>query len=73
MAEDKETVTLEDLVYAEMIQSEAIVRLLVRKDIISQEEFMEEVKAVNTEQQSRTGGKKSSNQGQVQSNIVSNE
>lgn len=50
MAEDKETVTLEDLVYAEMIQSEAIVRLLVKKCIISKEEFMDEVKAVNTEQ-----------------------
>ncbi|MFC1620619.1 hypothetical protein ACFL45_11845 [Candidatus Neomarinimicrobiota bacterium] len=50
MAEDKETVTLEDLVYAEMIQSEAIVRLLVAKGIITKEEFMEEVKAVNSEQ-----------------------
>ncbi|MFC1535706.1 hypothetical protein ACFL32_00925 [Candidatus Neomarinimicrobiota bacterium] len=50
MDKDKETVTLEDLVYAEMIQSEAIVRLLVAKGIITKEEFMEEVKAVNSEQ-----------------------
>jgi hypothetical protein len=50
MAEDKETVTMEDLVYAEMIQSEAILRLLVAKGIVTKEEFMEEVKAVNSEQ-----------------------
>jgi hypothetical protein len=53
MAEDKETVTLEDLVYAEMIQSEVIVRLLVAKGIMTKEEFMEEVKAVNSEQTMR--------------------
>ena len=62
MAEGKETVTLEDLVYAEMIQSEAIVRLLVKKGIISQEELMEEVKAVNVEQQAKVGEANNPNQ-----------
>ena len=50
MTEDKETVSLEDLVYVESIQSEAIVRLHVMNGIITKAEFMDEVKAVNTEQ-----------------------
>ncbi len=47
---DREQVTLEDLVYGQMIQVEAIIRLLVRKGIITKKELLEEVKAVNAEQ-----------------------
>ena len=56
MAEGKETVTIEDLVYAEMIQSEAIVRLLIKKGVMTQAEFIEEVKAINVEQEGKTEG-----------------
>ncbi len=56
MAEKREPVSLEDLVYSQMIQLEAITRLLVRKGIVSNDELLEEVKAVNAEQHSKAGG-----------------
>ena len=53
---DRESVALEDLVYSEMIQTEAITRLLVRKGVITTEELLTEVKAVNAEQHEKAGG-----------------
>ena len=38
---DREPVSLEDLVYSQMIQVEAITRLLVGKGIITKEELLE--------------------------------
>ena len=52
---DRESVALEDLVYSEMIQTEAITRLLVRKGVITTEELLAEVKAVNAEQHEKSG------------------
>lgn len=52
---DREPVSLEDLVYSQMIQVEAITRLLVRKGIITKEELLEQVKAVNNEQHRKVG------------------
>ncbi len=56
MARDKEQVSLEDLIYSEMIQTEALTRLLVKKGVITREELLEEVKAVNAEQHQKAGG-----------------
>jgi len=53
---EKEPVSLEDLVYSEMIQTEAITRLLVEKGVITPEELIDEVKAVNAEQHKKAGG-----------------
>ena len=52
---DRESVALEDLVHSEMIQTEAITRLLVKKGIITKKELLTEVKAVNTEQHGKVG------------------
>ena len=49
-SKDREPVLLEELVYSQMIQVEAITRLLVKKGIITKKEVLEEVKAVNAEQ-----------------------
>jgi len=52
----REPVSLEDLVYSQMIQVEAITKLLVKKGIITKEELLEGVRAVNAEQHSKAGG-----------------
>lgn len=56
MAQERDPVSLEDLVYSEMIQTEAITRLLVKKGIITKVELLTEVKAVNAEQHKKAGG-----------------
>lgn len=53
---ERESVSLEDLVYSSMIQTEAITRLLVEKGVITPEELIDEVKAVNAEQHKKAGG-----------------
>ena len=53
--EKKEPVSLQDLVYTSMIQTEALTRLLVIKGVISREELLHEVKAVNKEQHEKVG------------------
>ena len=42
----KETVSLEELAYSNMMEQEAMMRLLVKKGIISKEEFLDELKLV---------------------------
>ncbi len=54
--EQRETVSNEDLVYSNMIQIEAITRLLVRKGVIFETELLDEVSALNTEQHKKAGG-----------------
>ena len=56
MAQEGDPVSLEDLVYSEIIQTEAITRLLVKKGVITKEEMLTEVKAVNAEQHKKAGG-----------------
>ena len=56
MSKDKEPVSLEDLVYSNMVQVEAITRLCVEKGIFTPEELIEEVKAVHAEQHQKAGG-----------------
>ena len=56
MAQERDPVSLEDLVYSEMIQTEAITRLLVKKGVTTKEEMLTEVKAVNAEQHKKAGG-----------------
>ena len=55
MAQESDSISLQDLVYSEMIQTEAITRLLVKKGIITTEEMLAEVKAVNAEQHEKSG------------------
>jgi len=56
MAEKREPVSLEDLVYSQIMQVEALTRLLVERGVITKEELLEEVKAVDAEQYSNVGG-----------------
>lgn len=53
---ERESVSLEDLVYSNMVQIEAITRLLVEKGVITPEELIDEVKAVHAEQHKKAGG-----------------
>ena len=55
MAQERDLISLQDLVYSEMIQTEAITRLLVKKGIITKTELLTEVKAVNAEQHEKSG------------------
>jgi predicted RND superfamily exporter protein len=45
----KETVSWEELSYSNMMQQEALLRLLVKKGIVTKEEFLEEMRAVTKE------------------------
>ena len=53
--ENKEPVPVQDFVYTSMIETEALTRLLVKKGIISEEELLAEVKAVNKDQHEKVG------------------
>jgi len=39
------TVTLQELIVSSLAQTDALCKLLIEKDVITQEEFMEKVKA----------------------------
>jgi hypothetical protein len=45
----KQVVSLEELLMSQVVQQEALTRLLVEKGIFSKEEFMEMVKVVDQE------------------------
>lgn len=49
MAEQRETVTWEELAWSSHIAQEAIVRVLVRKGLVTQKELLDEVKRVQRE------------------------
>ncbi len=53
---EKETVTFKELLISEMIQTEALTRLLIRKGIISQEEYTDMLRRVQDEYDKRQGG-----------------
>lgn len=44
----RETVTFKELLMSEVIQAEALINLLDRKGIISKQELLEEIRAVQT-------------------------
>ena len=53
---ESEPVSLEDLVYSNMVQIEAVTRLCIEKGIFTAEELLDEVKAVHAEQHKKVGG-----------------
>ena len=50
----KEIVSFEELLMSQVVQQEALTRLLVEKGIFSKEEFLEMVRLVNREMKSKT-------------------
>jgi uncharacterized protein YqgQ len=50
----KQVVSNEELLMSQVVQQEALTRLLVEKGIFSKEEFLEMVKLVNREMKSNT-------------------
>ena len=47
--DSKETVSWEELSYSNMMEQEALLRILVKKGIVTKEEFLEEMRAVTKE------------------------
>jgi hypothetical protein len=45
--DSRETVTFRELIISEIIQTEALIALLDRKGIISKQELLQEIRAVN--------------------------
>ena len=45
--DSRETVTFRELIISEIIQTEALIALLDRKGIITKQELLQEIKAVN--------------------------
>jgi hypothetical protein len=45
--EQRETVTFKELLMSEVIQAKALINLLDRRGIISKQELLEEIRAVN--------------------------
>jgi len=54
--DERQTITIEELAYSGMLQTEAITRLLVKKGIITEEELLEEVKVLDAEQYKNANG-----------------
>ena len=52
----KQVVSFEELLMSQVVQQEAITRLLVEKGIFTKEEFLEMVKVVNREMEGEKGG-----------------
>jgi len=50
-----ELVTLEELAYSNRMEQEAMLRLLMKKGIISKEEFLDELKLVAKEMEEHQG------------------
>jgi hypothetical protein len=51
----EQTVSLEELLISQMVQQEALTRLLVEKGIFTKEEFLEPVRAVDRERKRKRG------------------
>ena len=49
----REIVSLEELAYSNMMEQEAMMRLLMKKGIISKEEFLDELKQVAGEMEGK--------------------
>ena len=55
--DDKELVSFEELLMANMIQLDAVTQLLIEKGIISEQEFYTKLKQVQAEWESKKGTK----------------
>ena len=53
--DQKEIVSLEELAYINTMEQEAMMRFLMKKGIISKEEFLEELKLVAKEMEEQQG------------------
>jgi len=53
----KQIVSLEELLLSQVVQTEALTRLLIENGVFTKEQFMEKVKAVNQEMQMQQGRK----------------
>jgi hypothetical protein len=51
--DSKQIVTFEELLMSQVVQQEALTRLLVEKRVFSKKEFLETVKTVNREMKSK--------------------
>jgi hypothetical protein len=51
MLDSRETVTFRELIISEIIQTEALIALLDRKGVISKQELLQEIRAVNASMQ----------------------
>jgi hypothetical protein len=51
----KETVSLQELAYSNMMVQESLLRLLKRKHVITEKEFMDELKALKKEMAAKQG------------------
>jgi len=54
--DSKQIVSFEELLMSQVIQQEALTRLLVEKGIFTKEEFLDMVKVVNQEMKSKQKG-----------------
>ena len=53
--DSKETVSWEEISYSNMMEQEALLRLLVKKGIVTKEEFLEEMRALKKELAGKKG------------------
>ena len=53
--DQKEIVSLEELAYSNMMEQEAMMRLLMKKGIITKKEFLDELKLVAKEMEEHQG------------------
>lgn len=54
---EMEMIQIEELAYSNMIQHEALIRMLISKGIVTKQEYLEEVGAVTQEMKSRKESK----------------
>ena len=55
--DSKQVVSFEELLMSQVVQQEALTRLLIEKGIFTKEEFLEMARVVNSEMKGRRGGK----------------
>ena len=53
--DSKETVSWEELAYSNMLEHEALLRILVRKGLLTREEYLDEIRQLQIEQAAKRG------------------
>jgi hypothetical protein len=51
----KETVSWEELSYSNMLEHEALLRILVKKGLLTREEYLDEIRQLQIEQAAKRG------------------